>query len=519
MYSIPLNYISSDQKYQTLKPLLNKSWAMLLDSGTSLAQKNNLKANQKADQYRRYDICVLKPTIQLTYSQSNGETNSESDNHSHSHSHNPQPLEIIKNKQIIQHDFIKPLNAMKTLLQDYAKQTTHEFDHLNLPFNGGWLGYISYDFHPEQVFEAKKDELQMPLIRMGLYQWALITDHLKQSTTLYNFGLSSSLWKQYSVELKALLEVKNQPQPATQLKAQLNTRFKSNISFNDYSKAFKQIQNYIIEGDCYQVNFSQRFQTSFNGDPFDIYSQLAFENNAPFSAFLNFGHQQILSLSPERFIESHQSAGKTTVITQPIKGTCPRDKNPIKDKALALQLSNSEKDKAENLMIVDLLRNDLSKTAAKGTVKVTELFGLYHFESVHHLISTVTSTLDDHYEHFDLLATTLPGGSITGAPKIRAMQIIDELEPHNRGIYCGIIGYLDFKGNMDTNICIRTLVADVTDIANNPLRTNKPEGYQTLYCWAGGGLVADSILKQEYQETFDKLAKILPVLDSTVNQS
>ena len=223
---------------------------------------------------------------------------------------------------------------------------------------------------------------------------------------------------------------------------------------------------------------------------------MAKENNSPFSAYLNFSDQQILSLSPERFIESHR--GKVT--TQPIKGTLPRDPDPKIDQQLANQLLNSDKDKAENLMIVDLLRNDLSKTAAKASVKVKELFGLYHFESVHHLISTVTSKLDASYDNFDLLATTLPGGSITGAPKLRAMQIIDELESAKRGIYCGIIGYIDFVGNMDTNICIRTLVSD----------NNK------LYCWAGGGLVADSQLKLEYQETFDKLRKILPVLDRTV---
>ena len=225
------------------------------------------------------------------------------------------------------------------------------------------------------------------------------------------------------------------------------------------------------------------------------YQLLAKENNSPFSAFLNFGEQKILSLSPERFIESHR--GKVT--TQPIKGTLPRDPNPQIDQQLARQLLNSEKDKAENLMIVDLLRNDLSKTAAKGSVKVSELFGLYHFESVHHLISTVTSNLDTPFDNFDLLASTLPGGSITGAPKLRAMQIINELEPAKRGIYCGIIGYIDFEGNMDSNICIRTLIAD----------NNK------LYCWAGGGLVADSQLDLEYQETFDKLGKILPVLDKT----
>ena len=480
-----LDYIPSNKKYQTLRGVLEQEWAMLLDSGTGLNPGSATKANS----YRQYDICVCQPSVRLSYENDlvsiTGNTKQESQS-------GKDPLELMRD---ILADYGEISTNLTSANQVSTDQSSINHSSTRLPFNGGWIGYISYDFGIQQTLDSnrKKEELSIPLIRMGLYQWALISDHQTKTTRLYNFGLSETDWLSLKNKVcKLITDANNNP---SKQNFKLNNPFKSNLTFKDYTYGFNKIRDYIYAGDCYQVNFAQRFCAEYEGSTLTAYESLAKENNSPFSAYLNFSDQQILSLSPERFIESQR--GKVT--TQPIKGTLPRDPDPKIDQQLANQLLNSKKDKAENLMIVDLLRNDLSKTAAKASVKVSELFGLYHFESVHHLISTVTSTLDTNYDNFDLLATTLPGGSITGAPKLRAMQIIDELESAKRGIYCGIIGYIDFVGNMDTNICIRTLIAD----------NNK------LYCWAGGGLVADSQLELEYQETFDKLRKILPVLNQT----
>ena len=484
MNSIALEYISSSQKYHQLSDLLKLDWAMLLDSG-NIPESSN-RENELI--YRRFDIFVCQPTLRLTYSNQRLTIEDNTAN------------ESLRKTEVIDSS---PLETMREIAKEYSSNHTNfeeELSTANLPFNGGLLGYISYDFgftlqpNHEKLFPQKIEytqESDLPMVAMGLYQWALITDHKEQNTTLYNFGLNLNEWEDAQNFITTNIQ-KATDELAPHSKAKLTAPFKSNTDYKTYKNAFNKIQTYIREGDCYQVNFAQRFNSQFQGESFDLYRELAKENNSPFSAYINLGSQQILSLSPERFI---QSDGKK-VTTQPIKGTLPRSQDPVKDEKLAHQLKNSEKDRAENLMIVDLLRNDLSKTAAKGSVKVTELFGHYKFESVHHLISTIESELGDSFDNFDLLRTTLPGGSITGAPKIRAMQIIDELEANNRGIYCGIIGYIDFKGNMDTNICIRTLLAD---------------GEQ-LYCWAGGGLVSDSQLDSEYQETFDKLNKIIPVL-------
>jgi para-aminobenzoate synthetase component 1 len=202
---------------------------------------------------------------------------------------------------------------------------------------------------------------------------------------------------------------------------------------------------------------------------------------------------QILSSSPERFLK----LSKGLVETKPIKGTRPRKQDEIEDRLQIKSLENSNKDKAENLMIVDLLRNDISKTCKKGSIKVPVIFNIESYATVHHLVSTVTGLLADDQHALDLLKSCFPGGSITGAPKIRAMEIIEELEPNRRGVYCGAIGYIGFNGNMDTNIAIRTLVH-----SNNTIRF-----------WAGGGIVYDSVVDDEYQESFDKASAMLALLN------
>ncbi|MEO7726326.1 MAG: aminodeoxychorismate synthase component I, partial [Burkholderiales bacterium] len=257
----------------------------------------------------------------------------------------------------------------------------------------------------------------------------------------------------------------------------------------------KRVLDYIQAGDCYQINLAQRFAAPATGDPWLAYQALRVINPAPYAAYLNTPHGQVLSASPERFLKLE----RRRVETKPIKGTRPRAGHPRVDAELAAELKASAKDRAENVMIVDLLRNDLSKNCEPGSVRVPRLFDVESFATVHHLVSTVTGTLRQGHDALDLLRGCFPGGSITGAPKLRAMQIIEELEPHRRGVYCGAIGYIGCDGNMDLNIAIRTLV-----YAGGSVRF-----------WAGGGIVADSRLEDEYQETFDKAAAILKMLQQT----
>ncbi|MFT4927195.1 MAG: para-aminobenzoate synthetase component 1, partial [Phenylobacterium sp.] len=274
--------------------------------------------------------------------------------------------------------------------------------------------------------------------------------------------------------------------------------WQANMNFASYSSKFDKIQQYLLSGDCYQVNLAQRFTAQYQGDEYKAYCALSSSNQAPFSAFLRFESFSIISISPERLLQLNGQR----IQTKPIKGTSVRADDPLRDRQNAFNLSQSSKDRAENVMIVDLLRNDIGKVSVAGSVKVPSLFAIESFPAVHHLVSTVTGVLSEQYQATDLLRSAFPGGSITGAPKIRAMQIIDELEPHRRSAYCGSIGYICASGNMDSSITIRTLVCK-KEISGNK-----------IHCWAGGGLVADSQVESEYQETYDKVNKILPVLSA-----
>jgi para-aminobenzoate synthetase component 1 len=268
---------------------------------------------------------------------------------------------------------------------------------------------------------------------------------------------------------------------------------RANMSRREYVAAFERIQHYIREGDCYQVNLAQRFAAPCRGNAWTLYQTLRQANPAPFSAFINGPQARILSSSPERFLRVLDGR----VETKPIKGTRPRSADPLEDRRQEEALRHSEKDRAENLMIVDLLRNDIGKHCQPGSVRVPKLFDVESYATVHHLVSTVTGTLAPGHDAISLLRDSFPGGSITGAPKIRSMEIIEELEPNRRGVYCGAIGYLGFDGNMDTNIAIRTLVHSAGQV-----------------CFAaGGGIVTDSDAAEEYQESLDKAAALLRVLE------
>ena len=258
--------------------------------------------------------------------------------------------------------------------------------------------------------------------------------------------------------------------------------------------AYQRVIDYILAGDCYQVNLTQRFTASCSGDPYTAFTRLQTIAKAPFAAFMEDENQAVMSFSPERFVQVKDRQ----VMTQPIKGTRPRSKDAATDLLNREDLESSLKDKAENLMIVDLLRNDLGRICETGSIKVSDLFETQSFTNVHHLVSTITGTLEEASDVFALLKAGFPGGSITGTPKIRAMEIINELESVMRSVYCGAFSWIDFSGNMDSNICIRTLVK---------------EG-EKIHCWGGGGVVADSIGEQEYQESLDKINLFMDALSA-----
>jgi para-aminobenzoate synthetase component 1 len=262
--------------------------------------------------------------------------------------------------------------------------------------------------------------------------------------------------------------------------------------FPHYAAAFSQVQAHLQAGDCYQVNLAQCFTAQLQGGAWPLVSALRALSPAPFAAYLNLPAGEILSASPERFL---QVQGQT-VRTEPIKGTQPRGATPAEDQRRADDLCHSEKDRAENVMIVDLLRNDLAKVCMPGSVVVEALCELQRFAQVQHLVSRVRGQLRIGLDALDALRAALPGGSVTGAPKRRALEIIDALEPARRGVYCGSIAYLSFAGQLDSNIAIRTLTCRQGE----------------LRFWAGGGIVADSTAEAEYQESYAKARALLELL-------
>lgn len=406
--------------------------------------------------YSRFDILVADP-LQTLITQGNvtttGETQSTDD-----------PLSLLQ----------QALDALGLTVPQNP----------DLPFQGGALGLFGYDLGRrfETLPETAQDDIPLPDMAVGLYDWAIIVDHHKQAVSLLSHqDVSARLaWLEAQV-------------PVATADFHLTSAWRANMTAREYAAKFEQVQGYLQSGDCYQVNLAQRFQATCEGDEWQAFTRLNASNRAPFSAFLRLEQGAILSLSPERFI--HLADG--TIQTRPIKGTLPRLADPVADRQQAEKLAASLKDRAENLMIVDLMRNDIGRVAVPGSVRVPELFVVEPFPAVHHLVSTITAQLPASRTACDLLRAAFPGGSITGAPKVRAMEIIDELEPHRRNAWCGSIGYISLCGTLDTSITIRTLTA-----CNG-----------NLYCSAGGGIVADSQVDAEYQETFDKVNRILKQLE------
>lgn len=359
----------------------------------------------------------------------------------------------------------------------------------DIPFCGGILGYIGYDVgnNLHRVAGAPCALDSTPAVGLGAYNWCVIQDHLlRRSVLVAQPGVSAS----QRSELLALL---GQARRCNVGDFQLTADFTANFTAASYQAAFQRIQAYIQAGDCYQVNLAQQFSAPYSGDPWQAYRVLRKVAAAPFSAYLDQGDDgAVMSLSPERFISLHGHH----VETAPIKGTRPRHDDAAQDRAAAQELRSSAKDRAENLMIVDLLRNDLGRSCIPGSIHVDRLFDVQSFPTVHHLVSTISGELRADCSAGELLGNSFPGGSITGAPKRRAMQIIAELEPGPRQIYCGSLLYISADGRMDSNIAIRSLLCQDGQV----------------HCWAGGGIVADSQWESEYQETWDKVGKFLESL-------
>jgi para-aminobenzoate synthetase component 1 len=390
------------------------------------------------------------------------------------------------------------------------------------PFQGGAAGYLAYDWanQLERLPTARFDDLAMPDMVMGVYDWVIAWDHDQSRAWLISTGLPEASAEarerrasERAAEVRerlatidsgperpALLGRTDVARPALQAPpsypveaSDSRVGLRSSFTHEGYLDVVNRVREYILAGDIFQANLSQRFEAPLVERPWDLYRRLRTQNAAPFAAYLDFADALILSASPERFLRVNP-AGR--VETRPIKGTRPRGMGPEHDAALGRALTESAKDRSENLMIVDLIRNDLSRVCSPGTVRVQELFALEHFATVHHLVSTVVGDLRPGAGALDLIRAAFPGGSITGAPKLRAMEIIAELEPSARGVYCGAIGYLSLDGALDTSIPIRTAV----------VRDGR------VYLSAGGGIVADSDAEQEYRETLDKARGMIDAL-------
>lgn len=372
------------------------------------------------------------------------------------------------------------------LVQRYLPKATSPSS--ELPFCGGAMGFFSYDLarRLESFSALSQRDIDLPDMLIGIYYWAVVQDHEQGQAWLVQLDGAQPPKEITEIavfhDLKQSLKSGNKP---------FNIRkIERNIKAEKYAAAFDKIQAYLHAGDCYQVNFAQRFSADYEGDPFTAYLALRTALPSPFSAFMEFNQQAILSISPERFLRVSEGIAET----EPIKGTIARGQDPESDQRNAELLQQSQKDRAENLMIVDLLRNDLSKSCTE--VQVPTLFQLQSFANVHHLVSKISARPKPGVEPLQILQDCFPGGSITGAPKIRAMEIIEELEPTRRSIYCGSLGYISADGRMDTNIAIRTLVGDG----------------QQIHCWGGGGIVADSEAEKEYQESITKVSLLLETL-------
>lgn len=429
------------------------------------------------------------------------------------------------------------MNALAAVRALLAPFMTSPVDGLP-PFQGGAAGYIGYDWGAvlERLPAPLYDDLAVPDVMLGIYDWVIAWDHTEGGGPgggggrcwLISTGVPESGERGKERACERLEMVKRRlaggppwwsraparrtaaaaaatptahapatamapSHPVDDVRHAREIGLRSSFTHAHYLDAVKRVREYIVAGDIFQANISQRLEAPLREPAWALYRRLRTLNPAPFAAYLDMDGVCVLSASPERFLLVDADG---QVEARPVKGTRPRGIYPAHDAALGRVLSESAKDRAENLMIVDLLRNDISRVCAPGSVRVPDLFALEHYSTVHHLVSTVTGTLERGRDAVDLLTAAFPGGSITGAPKVRAMEIIAGLEPSRRGVYCGSVGYLSLSGAMDTSIVIRTYLALGTRV----------------YFSVGGGIVADSDPEEEYHETFDKARALVEAL-------
>lgn len=369
------------------------------------------------------------------------------------------------------------------------------------PFQGGAAGYFGYDLgrQLERLPSLAVDDGQLPELSVGFYDWVLSQDHETGQSWLITTGLPTGSQEAAGQRKDQVLDWLNRPSQPEHPASGTNTpRIRSNVGKARYLDMVRLAKEYIAAGDIYQVNLSQRLEGDWQGDPWMLYRRMREMSPVAYAAYLGFPDGAVLSASPERFLR----LDGRSIDTRPIKGTRPRGSTSSTDDALAAELLASEKERAENVMIVDLLRNDLGRVAEIGSVQVPHLFRLEGYSNVWHLVSTVTGRLRPELAAVDLLRACFPGGSVTGCPKIRSMEIIEELEPTRRGVYCGAIGYLSFSGAMDTSIVIRTLVVS--------------QGRVQLQ--VGGAVVADSDPEREYAESLAKAQSGLVALNATLEE-
>ena len=397
-----------------------------------------------------------------------------------------------------------PFDALREILNRFQSQPLRG----DLPFIGG-VGYLGYPLRCfiEELPATAHDDLKLPDCYFAFYDVVVAFDHLSNQVYLCQSDAGDSYTDRHQQQVEKLRAILQSETYGSQHRCEVPqfnfshfTKYpiRSNFSKTDYLSTVQRAMAYIASGDIYQVNLSQRLSTLIDLPPPELYARLRQLSPVPYGAYLHCGDFHILSASPERFL--HFSPSSRTVETRPIKGTRPRGMTPELDRKLAIELLHSEKDLAELLMIVDLERNDLGRVCEIASIHVPERVALESYSNIHHLVATVRGTLRRDADRIDLLKSCFPGGSITGAPKIRAMELIDELEPTDRGVYTGAIGYFGFDGTMDLNIAIRTCI----------LKDER------AYFHVGGGIVADSEPEAEYQETLDKASSWMAVLEGDI---
>jgi para-aminobenzoate synthetase component 1 len=393
-----------------------------------------------------------------------------------------------------------PFEVLKELLNAYRLPHQEGLP----PFFAGAVGYFGYDLchHIERLPRTALDDLGIPDLWLGFYDRVLVYDRGRRELAVFSSGLPAESGaararraRERLAEARELLAV---PAPEVEESSAASGEpitISSNFTPEEYVRAVARAREYIFAGDIFQVNLSQRFEAPLVSDPLALYLRLRRINPAPFAAYLRLPGMVVASSSPERFL----CLRGRRVETRPIKGTRPRSRDPVSDRALKRELWYSEKDRAELAMIVDLERNDLGRVCEIGSVKVHRLYCLETYATVFHLVATVVGILAPGRDFVDCLVASFPGGSITGAPKIRAMEIIDELETVCRGVYTGSIGYISFSGqSADLNIAIRTIV----------VRGGR------VYFSAGGGIVADSVPELEYEETIAKARALMAAVQA-----